>query len=341
MLKLSRKYLPREFRVVCLLLVASLLLVFPDRVFSMRMNFGGFGGFGGGTTTEEASCTPDSPLVILPGAIGSPVRIVALDAQTHLAVDYSKKIIYKIDPEAAPTLFFKTEGKPLSVAVNYSFFKNGKRAGEVKQVNYFVGNDDNRSIDVYSAKKNGLKLVDQYLLGAHGVQALDMVFSRELGQLFVVDGLTREVKVLWPDGQLVGTLGGEGVLSAPKGIAVDAAAQEVFVSDYGDSRVGIPASIKVFNLSNGAVRSISGNFARPQGLALSSDKLFVTDNMLAQILEFDRTDGSMTSTYGCLGSSAGHLMLPMDVALDSTYSNLYVADNRNMRITILPLTPAP
>ena len=49
----------------------------------------------------------------------------------------------------------------------------------------------------------------------------------------------------------------------------------------------------------------------------------------------------MTATYGCLGSSTGHLMLPMDVTFDSTQNNLYVADNRNMRITILPLTTAP
>ena len=76
------------------------------------------------------------------------------------------------------------------------FSKRGKKAGEVKQVQYFVGNDSNRSIDVYLEKKQGVKLVDQYLLGDQGVQALDMVFSEELGQLFVVDGLAGEVKIL-------------------------------------------------------------------------------------------------------------------------------------------------
>lgn len=341
MLTLSKKSLLKAFKMASPLLITSLLLSFPAFAHSMGMDFD----FGDGTTTEESTCTPDTPLVIIPGPIGSPVRVVAVDAQTRLAVDYSKKTIYKIDQDATPTPFFKTEGKPLSVAVHYIFFEKGKRAGELRRVEYFVGNDDNHSIDVYSGNYSGkaeaLELVDRFFLGDQGVQALDMAFSQELGQLFVVDGLAREIKVLWPNGELVGSFGGEGVLSAPKGIAVDAATQEVFVSDYGDSRVGIPASIKVFNLANGAVRSITGNFDRPQGLALSSDKLFVSDNMLAQILEFDRISGVMTLTYGCLGSSAGHLMLPMDVALDSALNNLYIADNRNMRITVLPLTSAP
>jgi DNA-binding beta-propeller fold protein YncE len=128
------------------------------------------------------------------------------------------------------------------------------------------------------------------------------------------------------------------VLADPKGIAVDAVKGEVFVSDYGDPAVGISASIKVFDLSGALVRTITGNFSRPQGLALTDSKLFVADNMLAQILEFDRTTDEMTTSYGCLGSSEGHMLLPLDVALDAEGLNLYVADNRNMRVTVLPLT---
>ena len=81
MLKLSRNYLSREFMRTCLLLLASLLLFSPEFGYTMGMDFGGFGG---GTTVDERACTPDSPLVILPGPIGSPVRIVGIDVNASL-----------------------------------------------------------------------------------------------------------------------------------------------------------------------------------------------------------------------------------------------------------------
>ena len=162
----------------------------------------------------------------------------------------------------------------------------------------------------------------------------------------MVDGLSREIKVLQSDGQLVRSFG-IGVLMHPKGIAIDAAAGKVYVSDYGDqvtgdtsgNGLGLSASIKVFDLTGSQVALISGEglFSRPQGLALSNGKLYLADNMLAQILEFDRATGTKTASFGCKGSSEGHLLLPMDVALDDAEQNLYVADNRNARVTVIPL----
>ena len=77
MLKLPRKYLPRVSKMAKLLLIVSLLLSFPDFGYSMSMDFGGFGG---GTTTEDPSCTPDSPLVIL----DEPYQ--GLDAESEMKV---------------------------------------------------------------------------------------------------------------------------------------------------------------------------------------------------------------------------------------------------------------
>jgi DNA-binding beta-propeller fold protein YncE len=261
------------------------------------------------------------------------VRIAAFDAHTYLVADYTRKKLSWFGPSETLSPFIETLGKPLSIAINASFKKNGK----LKEAYYFIGNDDARTIDVYYEKNDQFYLTGQYPVGDDGIQALDMVFDQVQNQLFVVDGLALEVKVLQPDGQLVRSFGA-GVLSDPKGIAIDTAAGEIYVSDYGDPAVGIPASIKVFNLSDALVRTITGNFSRPQGLSLTDSKLFVADNMLAQILEFDRATNEMTTSYGCLGSSEGHMLLPLDVALDAAGLNLYVADNRNMRVTVLPLT---
>ena len=133
---------------------------------------------------------------------------------------------------------------------------------------------------------------------------------------------------------------GNPVVDPTRLVAIDTLTGEVFVSDYGDSLVGIPASIQVFGLDGSLQRTIAGAFSRPQGLALTSDRLFVTDNMLAQVLEFDRTTGEKIKAHSCKGSSEGHLLLPMDVVVDDAGLNLFVADNRNMRVTILSLTEA-
>jgi hypothetical protein len=292
-----------------------------SQVLAMGMDWGD-GGDG-----DDTSCTPDATLVITPGPIGSPVRITALDAQNFLIADYSRNWIYKVGLDGVPAKLFETNGSPLSVV-----FQPGNKSL------YYVGNDRDKTIDIYRVKKGNLKLKDKLSYGPEGVQALDLAYDTSLQQLFVVDGLAREIKVLLGDGSLVRSFGGDMVLANPKGIAVDAEKDEVFVSDYGDPAVGIPASIKVFNLSGALVSTITGNFSRPQGLSLTDSKLFVADNMLAQILEFDRATNEMTTSYGCLGSSEGHMLLPLDVALDAAGLNLYVADNRNMRVTVLPLT---
>jgi DNA-binding beta-propeller fold protein YncE len=322
-------------RIVSFLLVALLWLLFCSAVSAGGLDWGGGGG---DDTGETAGCTPDAPLVIIPGPLGSPVRIVPFDEQTYLIADYSRKTLSWVDPSGILSPFIETLGKPLSVAINASFRKNGT----LKEAYYFVGNDDARTIDVYYEKNDQFDLVGQYPVGDNGIQALDMVFDQTQNHLFVVDGLAREVKVLQPDGQLVRSFG-FGVLSDPKGVDIDAVTGEIYVSDYGDPVVYpvIPASIKVFDMTGSHLsgRTISGYglFSRPQGLSLSGDKVYLADNLLAQILEFDRATGAKTSSFGCKGSSDGHLLLPMDVALGDG-QNLYVADNRNMRVTVLPLT---
>jgi hypothetical protein len=300
-----------------------------------------WGDFGGNDTTES-SCAPDKPLVITPGPLGSPLRIARLDTQTSVVADYTRNIIYKVDLAGSASPFIKTSGKPLSIAVATEAQKQNKR-GKVKRnkqvkATYFVGNEDTLSIDAYRVKGDKITLLDRHFTSDDGIQALDMAVAAKLQQLFVVDGVSRSIKVLNYRGTVLRSFGGDSVLSSPKGIAVDVVSGEIFVSDYGDSRVGIPASIKVFDLSGRLRTTITGSFSRPQGLALTNDKLFVADNMLSQILEFDRSTKQTTKSYACQGSSEGHLLLPMDVAVDGEGLNLYVADNRNMRITVLPLS---
>lgn len=321
------RFIPLAFCFVCLLLFCPVSV----KAFCM-FNCGG---------EDPPACTPDNPLVILPGPIGSPVRIVPYDDQNFIVADYSRKRLFWFDTSETLTPFIETLGKPLSVAVKKVVTPNGK----LKEVYYFVGNDDDRTIDIYFDKNEQFYLLGQFPVGLNGVQALDMVFNPADDLLYVVDGLEREIKVVQPTGEVYGSFG-QGVLNNPKGIAISQTPdnQKLYVSDYGDPAVSpiVPASVKVFDLlgnhdSSGTISGSSQDFSRPQGLTLSGNKLFLADSMLASILEFDVTTKVKTTTYGCRGSSDGHLLLPMDVVLGKDGQSLYTADNRNMRVTVLPL----
>ncbi|MBW2477810.1 MAG: hypothetical protein JRE63_10865 [Deltaproteobacteria bacterium] len=321
-------------KIVLVLAAALMIVLATTSAFGMGMDWGGGGG---GDPGDGNTCVPDDPLVIIPGPLGSPVRIAPFDGQTFLVADYTRKTLSWYDQSGNLVPFIETLGKPLSVAVD-SVFKNNDK---LKEAYYYVGNDDTRTIDVYYEKNDQVLLTGQVPVGTNGIQALDMQFDPVQNELFVVDGLSREVKVLSSDGQLVRTIG-NGVLVDPKAITVDAAAGQIYVSDFGDPVVYpvIPASVQVFDMTGSLASTISGDglFSRPQGVALTADKVYLVDSMLAKILEFDRSTGVKTTSFSCQGASEAHLLLPMDVVLDQAGQNFIVADNRNMRITVVPLT---
>ena len=328
MLRLPAGILPNLLSLFLVLCFLFSLSVAP----SIGMGMGDIGGGG-----DVNSCTPDDPLVILPGPIGSPVRITHFDKQTYLVADYSRRQLLWYQPSGDISPFIETLGRPLSVAISKSY----NPAGKIKEIYYFVGNDDARSIDIYYEKNDQFFLLGQYPVETEGVQALDMTFDQESNQLFVVDGLAREIKVIQRDGQLIRRFG-QGVLDDPKGIVLGSSndGSKIYVSDYGPPSFSVKASIEVFDKNGNHLKTISNpsRFSRPQGLALRDDSLYLADSLLSQILEINHVTGEVTAALSCKGSSEEHLLLQMDVVLGDAGQSLYVADNRNMRITVLPLT---
>lgn len=308
-----------------LALLAALIVVFPKTVVWGM----GLSPIGGGTTSA-VSCIPEENPVIVPGPLGSPLRIDPVGSDSFVIADYRKGAIFQVSSAtvAAPVQLFTVEGKPLSVV------KLPARSGTT----YLIGNDATKTIDVY-VERRGRIAKRTSLFRRVPVQALDMAVNENTGRVYVVDGLAAEIKIINLNGRLVGSFGGFGQLANPKGIALDLARGEVLVTDYGISGPGISASIQIFDLDGRHLDTMSGNFSRPQGVTVAEGRIYVADAVLGQILAFDRTTGAVAGSYGCFGSSAGHLWLPMDVTLDTNARNLLVADNSNGRISILPLNP--
>jgi hypothetical protein len=79
-------YLVTLSRIVSFSLVALLWLLFCSAVSAGGLDWGD-----GGDSGDDTACTPDNPLVIVPGPLGSPVRLTRFDEQTYLVADYSEK----------------------------------------------------------------------------------------------------------------------------------------------------------------------------------------------------------------------------------------------------------
>ena len=143
--------------------------------------------------------------------------------------------------------------------------------------------------------------------------------------VFLVDSALRKVFVLDGKGNLQRTIGGEGRLARPAGVAYDAAADRLYVSDSGTHR------IIVFSAEGRMLQTIGengggpGQFNFPTHLALTREgELLVTDTLNFRVQIFDR-DGRPLARIGRVGDGSGDFASPKGVGADSS-GNVYVVD---------------
>jgi len=283
-------------------------------------------GMGWGGLPSSPTDPNEVEQVITPGPMKSPMRIAVQASGKFLVTDYQGKKVYQISAEnlEAPIELIKLKGHPLAVENVGRFL--------------FVGNDDDRSIELYRFRrdrKNNRRYAGKTI--ATDVQPSDFAYDRRKRLVFVADSLNHEVKVFKNYGRYVGAFGSSAPLSDPKGIAVDRLRQQIFVSDYGDPAVGISASVNVFDYKGRLLKRFTGNFGRPQGIAVDDNNIYFVDALLGQVLIYDRNTYASVGSIGSFGSAEGSLLLPMDLVLDSNVGKLYVTNNRMGRIASFAL----
>ena len=275
---------------------------------------------------SSASCVPEESPLLVKGPIKSPMRMAEYGENAFLVSDRSGSIykVSSLDP-VNPALLFQVDGSPLGIAFD------GR--------NILVGNETSGKIERYSLRRDRVRKKGSFPKSRSArIQPLDIAVDNAKGMTFVVDGVDRDVKVYNRRGRLTLSIGSFGQLTQPQALTLNPEAEELIVTDYGDQRVGVSASLQVFDYSGRHLKTIHGSFSRPQGVWAKGQSIYLVDAMLGQVMEYDRDNGSLLSTHGCFGASAGHLMLPMDVLYDSNLKQFFVADNRNGRVSVLPLT---
>ncbi len=125
--------------------------------------------------------------------------------------------------------------------------------------------------------------------------------------------------------RVIGSLkGGEGYFKRPTGIAVDSAAQRIYVTDT------LRNKIFVMDMQGSVLQMIGkkgtgdGEFNYPTELRLHGPDLAVVDAMNFRVQVFDRS-GTFRYAIGKMGDGAGWIFRPKGIGFDSE-GHLYVVD---------------
>jgi DNA-binding beta-propeller fold protein YncE len=222
---------------------------------------------------------------------------------------------------------FDINGRPLGVAWANDFV--------------YVSNSTTGMVEVYNTAG-----VEQFVLGAVATP-LDMAVGS--GNVYVVDGSDRLVKIFTQDGTFVGTIPENGydrdILANPTAITVDAVNRQIYVSDYGDlGNAGSPISprVQVFDydgLFSSTINAGTGNtyrFTMPQGLTINgNNQLFVVDSFSGRILIYDAATGALLRKMkrtGRVGKS--RMRLPLDLVIAPSTRDVFVTNNRMASIKV-------
>lgn len=276
-----------------------------------------------------------------PGAEGqplvAPIRLTLTPWGDALVTDYGLERVVHLVPapggETGDAGGFAVRGKPSGIVW----------AGGL----LLVGNDTTGSIEIHRLHRNG-RWQPHGRLGRRGEipRPTDMAADEQHRLVFILAAGDKRVRVFNFQGEDLGSLPalgqGMGLLVNPTAVALDPAALEVFVSDYGDPWTGTPPSVRIFGYDGTYRGEIPGetvqpgfSFSRPQGLAVDgAGHLFLVDSLLGQVLVFDRATGLGLATLGSYGSGDGQLLLPLDVAVDPLTGDVLVTDNRNARLVV-------
>ena len=124
-----------------------------------------------------------------------------------------------------------------------------------------------------------------------------------------------------------------GYFDCPKGIAFDERTQLIYVANENLSLTN--SSISVFSVEGGYIDTFcEGQVKCPEGIAISGDRVYVSDSYLHAIFHFKLPGFQLVTKVGKQGTGKGEFSSPRQLTVAANGS-VFVADLGNNRVAVM------
>jgi DNA-binding beta-propeller fold protein YncE len=147
------------------------------------------------------------------------------------------------------------------------------------------------------------------------------------GQILVADADLGLVARLSADGTPLEPIG-KGILKRPTGLAYDASAKRIYVTDTPEHTIKVFDEQGQFVSSIGSIGEGASGLNLPTYLSLRGTRLYATDTLNARVQIFSTRTGNALGQIGKRGPYLGNMVRPKGVATDSEH-NIYVVESNH------------
>jgi len=148
------------------------------------------------------------------------------------------------------------------------------------------------------------------------------------GNIYVSDSALGKIFVFDKEGRFLRFLGdarGEGIFKRPTGLAVDRAANRIYLTDTLRHKVYVLHTNGSTEREWGGRGEGPGEFNFPIAVTVAGDRVYVLDAMNFRVQVFTPT-GAFVSTFGSPGNAPGRFFRPKALAADQKNRLVFVVD---------------
>jgi DNA-binding beta-propeller fold protein YncE len=241
--------------------------------------------------------------------------------------DIGDRAVHIVDlNERTYEVFRGDEDKPFLSPVGIAVSPSGE---------LFVADSERKEVLVFDADRSFVRSIIQGLR-----RPTQVAFAG--GTLYVTDTEANQVVLFTPEGRELTRWGRRGIehgeFNYPTSLAVadlrdSAKGNRLFVVDAMNFRIQQLGADGHYADSFGKLGDHAGDFARPKGIALDSDRHIYVVDALYDVVQLFSPAGVLLLAFGGSGNAFGNFSLPAGLAIDAN-DRLYVVDSGNRRIQV-------
>ncbi len=197
----------------------------------------------------------------------------------------------------------------------------------------FVG--DSERVAIYRFSDQSGTLVESLRLPEEVLRPVALDYDESADELWVVDAVGHDLKILGADGSLKRIVGRRGTnpgeFNFPCDVALDG--DRAWVADAGNHRIQAIKRDGEPLAAFGKAGDSSGDLALPKSVSVDPEgHVYVVDGRFENVQVFDRT-GELLLFFGEEGNGPGQFWLPGDIHIEAS-GRMWVCDSYNRRVQV-------